>query len=59
MFLRIAFCGPMLNVIYKVDIIEGVNGIQPNQATLHTSSGCTMPSNTTQTGYVLFLYSLE
>ncbi|GJJ06564.1 hypothetical protein Clacol_000757 [Clathrus columnatus] len=34
----------------EVDIVEGVNGVAPNAATLHTSSGCTMPSSTTQTG---------
>jgi len=34
----------------EVDIIEGVNSVSPNQATLHTSAGCTMPASTTQTG---------
>ncbi|KIJ34599.1 glycoside hydrolase family 16 protein, partial [Sphaerobolus stellatus SS14] len=34
----------------EVDIIEGVNGVGVNQATLHTGAGCTMPSTTTQTG---------
>ncbi|KAK0232388.1 2 beta-glucan [Armillaria nabsnona] len=28
----------------EIDIIEGVNNQASNQATLHTSSGCTMPS---------------
>jgi len=34
----------------EVDIVEGVNGVGANQATLHTGAGCTMPSSTTQTG---------
>ncbi|KAF9002493.1 glycoside hydrolase family 16 protein [Cyathus striatus] len=33
-----------------VDIIEGVNDQAPNLITLHTTSGCTMPSNREQTG---------
>lgn len=41
------------NNIGQFDIVEGVNGISPNQATLHTSAGCTMPSNPNQTGWVL------
>ncbi|KAF8590994.1 glycoside hydrolase family 16 protein [Ramaria rubella] len=36
----------------EVDIVEGVNSVTPNQATLHTSAGCTMPATvSTQTGY--------
>ncbi|KAF8633140.1 hypothetical protein AX17_004641 [Amanita inopinata Kibby_2008] len=27
----------------EIDIMEGVNGVGPNQVTLHTSRGCTMP----------------
>ncbi|KAI0032170.1 2 beta-glucanase [Vararia minispora EC-137] len=34
----------------EVDIIEGES---PNHATLHTSSGCTMPSSRDEAGYVL------
>ncbi|KAF7789293.1 hypothetical protein EIP86_000236 [Pleurotus ostreatoroseus] len=36
----------------EVDIVEGVNNVSPNQATLHTSSGCTMPSSRSMTGSV-------
>lgn len=40
----------------EVDIVEGVNNVSPNQATLHTSSGCTMPSSgRSMTGYVFSL----
>ena len=35
----------------EVDIIEGVNDEDPNASTLHTTSGCTMPSNRDMTGY--------
>ncbi|KAK7044432.1 putative laminarinase [Favolaschia claudopus] len=34
----------------EIDILEGVNDQSPNQASLHTSSGCTMPGNQVQTG---------
>ncbi|EMD36050.1 glycoside hydrolase family 16 protein [Gelatoporia subvermispora B] len=34
----------------EVDILEGVNNQSPNQATLHTNPGCTMPSSRSQTG---------
>jgi hypothetical protein len=34
----------------EVDIIEGVNDNAPNAATLHTSSGCTMPAQRSMTG---------
>ncbi|KAJ3485120.1 hypothetical protein NLI96_g5177 [Meripilus lineatus] len=34
----------------EIDILEGVNDVGPNQATLHTNSGCTMPSSRSQTG---------
>ncbi|EJF56379.1 2 beta-glucanase [Dichomitus squalens LYAD-421 SS1] len=34
----------------EVDILEGVNDQSPNQATLHTSSGCSMPSSRDQSG---------
>ncbi|KAF8590993.1 glycoside hydrolase family 16 protein [Ramaria rubella] len=37
----------------EVDIVEGVNSVSPNQATLHTAAGCTMPSSTTQTGHTV------
>lgn len=37
----------------EIDIVEGVNDQGPNAATLHTGSGCTMPtSGRTETGYV-------
>ncbi|KAF5356762.1 hypothetical protein D9756_006725 [Leucocoprinus leucothites] len=34
----------------EIDILEGVNDQGPNQATLHTNSGCTMPASRSQTG---------
>ncbi|OCF45098.1 hypothetical protein I317_00899 [Kwoniella heveanensis CBS 569] len=34
----------------EIDILEGVNGVGTNQATLHTSSGCTMPNHINATG---------
>ncbi|KAK7462817.1 hypothetical protein VKT23_007396 [Stygiomarasmius scandens] len=34
----------------EVDILEGVNDQGSNAATLHTSSGCTMPASRSQTG---------
>ncbi|KAG6917639.1 hypothetical protein DXG01_001746 [Tephrocybe rancida] len=34
----------------EIDIVEGVNDQGPNAVTLHTSSGCTMPSSRDQTG---------
>nr|VWO94484.1 Mixed-linked glucanase [Ganoderma boninense] len=34
----------------EIDIVEGVNDQTPNQSTLHTNSGCSMPSSRTQTG---------
>ncbi|KIJ39902.1 glycoside hydrolase family 16 protein, partial [Sphaerobolus stellatus SS14] len=34
----------------EVDIIEGVNSSPPNQATLHTTAGCSIPASTDQTG---------
>lgn len=37
----------------EVDIVEGVNDQSPNRITLHTSSGCSMPSSTSQTGTTL------
>ncbi|TFK50003.1 endo-1,3(4)-beta-glucanase-like protein [Heliocybe sulcata] len=36
----------------EVDIVEGVNDQTPNQSTLHTSAGCTMPDGIAQTGTV-------
>jgi len=33
-----------------IDIMEGVNDQGPNQVTLHTSAGCTMPESRLQTG---------
>ncbi|KAF9518751.1 glycoside hydrolase family 16 protein [Hydnum rufescens UP504] len=30
----------------EIDVIEGVNSIGPNQASLHTSAGCTQPPST-------------
>ncbi|KAG6826862.1 hypothetical protein H0H92_014120 [Tricholoma furcatifolium] len=34
----------------EIDILEGVNDQGPNQATLHTGSGCTMPSTRDESG---------
>ncbi|RDX45720.1 laminarinase [Lentinus brumalis] len=34
----------------EIDILEGVNDVAPNQATLHTNAGCTMPDGRSQTG---------
>ncbi|PPR03985.1 hypothetical protein CVT24_008304 [Panaeolus cyanescens] len=34
----------------EIDILEGVNDQGPNRITLHTNSGCTMPSSRSQTG---------
>ncbi|KAI0051465.1 glycoside hydrolase family 16 protein [Auriscalpium vulgare] len=39
----------------EVDILEGVNDQSPNQSTLHTSSGCTMPASRSETGTPLQL----
>ncbi|TFK50267.1 endo-1,3(4)-beta-glucanase-like protein [Heliocybe sulcata] len=37
----------------EVDIVEGVNDVSPNQMTLHTAPGCTMPAgNRTETGII-------
>lgn len=37
----------------EVDILEGSNDVSPNQMTLHTSPGCTMPADRDQTGIAL------
>ncbi|KAJ6562592.1 2 beta-glucanase [Mycena capillaripes] len=34
----------------EIDILEGVNDQGPNQATLHTNAGCTMPNSRSETG---------
>ncbi|KAI0820859.1 laminarinase [Trametes gibbosa] len=34
----------------EIDVLEGVNDQSPNQSTLHTNSGCTMPASRAQTG---------
>jgi len=34
----------------EIDIIEGVNNVQTNFATLHTATGCTMPQTRSQNG---------
>ncbi|KAJ3531983.1 hypothetical protein NM688_g7492 [Phlebia brevispora] len=34
----------------EVDILEGVNDVSPDQITLHTNPGCTMPSGLNMTG---------
>ncbi|KAI0314130.1 glycoside hydrolase family 16 protein [Amylostereum chailletii] len=34
----------------EVDILEGVNDVSPNAATLHTTPGCTMPDIRNETG---------
>ncbi|RDX44811.1 laminarinase [Lentinus brumalis] len=36
----------------EIDILEGVNDVSPNQATLHTGAGCTMPASRAQTGHI-------
>jgi hypothetical protein len=54
------FLGPMKCLLKrgKVDIIEGVNDVSPNAATLHTTTGCTMPAvNRPMTGCVPLLSS--
>jgi len=35
----------------EIDVVEGVNNVSPNQATLHTSSGCTMPASRAESGH--------
>ncbi|KAG7448708.1 2 beta-glucanase [Guyanagaster necrorhizus] len=37
----------------EIDILEGVNDQTYNQATLHTSPGCTMPTSRNETGVAL------
>lgn len=37
----------------EIDILEGANDVSPNQATLHTGAGCSMPNNRAMTGYVV------
>ncbi|KAL0579258.1 hypothetical protein V5O48_002762 [Marasmius crinis-equi] len=37
----------------EVDILEGVNDQSPNQGTLHTNAGCTMPASRSETGTAL------
>ncbi|KAI0953730.1 hypothetical protein AcW1_007877 [Taiwanofungus camphoratus] len=34
----------------EVDIVEGVNDVEPNSCTLHTAGNCTMPANRTELG---------
>ncbi|KAJ8591346.1 glycoside hydrolase family 16 protein [Rhizopogon salebrosus TDB-379] len=34
----------------EVDIVEGVNNVEPNQSTLHTSPNCSMPASISQLG---------
>ncbi|OJA16778.1 hypothetical protein AZE42_03308 [Rhizopogon vesiculosus] len=38
----------------EVDIVEGVNNVEPNQSTLHTSPNCSMPASTTQLGTAVY-----
>ena len=40
----------------EVDILEGVNDQGPDQATLHTAAGCSMPKDRTMIGCVLSSY---
>ncbi|PBK67425.1 2 beta-glucanase [Armillaria solidipes] len=40
-------------ILGEIDILEGVNNQAYNQATLHTSAGCTMPASRDETGVVL------
>ncbi|KAK2461180.1 hypothetical protein APHAL10511_006707 [Amanita phalloides] len=35
----------------EIDILEGANDVGPNQVTLHTGPGCTMPASRHETGY--------
>ncbi|KAF9517634.1 glycoside hydrolase family 16 protein [Hydnum rufescens UP504] len=39
----------------EIDIVEGVNDQGPNQATLHTSPGCTQPDSRLESGEVVSL----
>ncbi|KAF8635427.1 hypothetical protein AX15_000416 [Amanita polypyramis BW_CC] len=34
----------------EIDILEGINDVGPNQVTLHTNAGCTMPAVRSQQG---------
>ncbi|KAI0759554.1 laminarinase [Trametes elegans] len=34
----------------EIDVVEGVNDQTPNQSTLHTNAGCTVPASRSQTG---------
>lgn len=36
----------------EVDVVEGVNDGAPNQSTLHTSGGCTIPGSGAMSGCV-------
>ncbi|KAG8214261.1 hypothetical protein J3R82DRAFT_11073 [Butyriboletus roseoflavus] len=35
----------------EIDILEGVNDHVPNESTLHSTAGCTMPASRTMTGW--------
>ncbi|KZS90843.1 2 beta-glucanase [Sistotremastrum niveocremeum HHB9708] len=37
----------------EIDVIEGANNVGPNQSTLHTAPGCTMPSGLAMSGHPL------
>ena len=41
----------------EIDILEGVNGVPPNQATLHTSSGAFLLGDSSHSGSLLVLTS--
>jgi hypothetical protein len=41
---------------FQVDIVEGVNGVRPNQMTLHTGPNCIMPDSRAEVGYACSQY---
>jgi hypothetical protein len=43
----------------EIDIIEGVNDVAPNAATLHTSEGCYMPTTEISRGQTGWVKTIE